>query len=106
TGIVKNTGFQRYSIRANIDHKITNWLDFGISSNFVSTNNDRGWAGNDNTNINYGYSLPYSKPYINLFPDAQGNYPNNPVGENPLAIRDKAVNNQKVNRFIQGFNFN
>ncbi len=106
TGIVKNTGFQRYSIRANIDHKITNWLDFGISSNFVSTNNDRGWAGNDNTNINYGYSLPYSKPYINLFPDAQGNYPNNPVGENPLAIRDKAVNNQKVNRFIQGFNVN
>jgi TonB-dependent SusC/RagA subfamily outer membrane receptor len=32
TGIIKNTGFQRYSIRANIDHKITNWLDIGISS--------------------------------------------------------------------------
>lgn len=104
TGIVKNTGFQRYSIRANIDHKITNWLDIGISSNFVSTNNDRGWAGNDNTNINYGYSLPYTRPYYNLFPDAKGNYPDNPVGENPLAIRDKAVNNQKVNRFLQGFN--
>lgn len=106
TGIIKNTGFQRYSIRANIDHKITNWLDIGISSNFVNTNNDRGWAGNDNTNINYGYSLPYTRPYYNLFPDAQGNYPNNPVGENPLAIRDKAVNNQKINRFFQGFNIN
>jgi TonB-linked SusC/RagA family outer membrane protein len=104
TGIVKNTGFQRYSIRANIDHKITKWLDIGISSNFVSTNNDRGWAGNDNTNINYGYSLPYTRPYYNLRPDDKGNYPNNPVGENPLAIRDKAVNNQKVNRFFQGFN--
>lgn len=104
TGIVKNTGFQRYSIRANIDHKITKWLDIGISSNFVSTNNDRGWAGNDNSNINYGYSLPYTRPYYNLFPDSRGIYPDNPVGENPLAIRDKAVNNQKVNRFFQGFN--
>jgi len=103
-GIIKNTGFQRYSIRANIDHKVSSWLDVGISSNFVSTNNDRGWAGNDNTSINYGYSLPYTRPYYNLFPDDKGNYPNNPVGENPLAIRDKAVNNQKVNRFFQGFN--
>ena len=103
TGIVKNTGFGRYSLRANIDHKISRWLDVGISSNYVFTNNDRGWAGNDNSSINYGYSIPYTKPYVNLYPDAQGNYPNNPVGENPLAIRDRAVNNQKVNRFLQGF---
>src|SRR5205823_6673952 len=63
TGIIKNTGFARYSIRANIDHKLNNWIDFGISSNYVSSNNDRGWTGNDNSNVNYGYSLPYTKPY-------------------------------------------
>ncbi|UFH57026.1 SusC/RagA family TonB-linked outer membrane protein [Spirosoma sp. KNUC1025] len=108
TGIIKNTGFTRYSIRANIDHKLNNWIDFGISSNYVNSNNDRGWTGNDNSNINYGYSLPYTKPYTNLYPDATGVYPDNDpsVGENPLAIRDRAVNNQKVNRFIQGFNAN
>lgn len=108
TGIIKNTGFSRYSIRANIDHKLNNWIDFGISSNYVYSNNDRGWTGNDNSNINYGYSLPYTKPYTNLYPDATGVYPDNDpsVGENPLAIRDRAVNNQKVNRFIQGFNAN
>ncbi len=108
TGIVKNTGFGRYSIRANLDHKVTKWLDIGINSNYVHSNNDRGWAGNDNSNINYGYNLPYTKPFYNLNPDAQGNYPNSLVGENPLAIRDRAINNQKVNRFLQGFtaNFN
>ena len=108
TGIVKNTDFKRYSIRANITHKVTKWLDIGINSNFVKSDNDRGWAGNDNSNTNYGYSLPYTKPYVNLFPDAQGNYPDNSqnVGENPLAIRDRAINNQQVNRIFQGFNAN
>lgn len=105
TGIIKNTGFDRYSFRVNVDHKLAKWLDLGVTSNYVHSNNDRGWSGNDNSNINYGYSLPYSKPYINLFPDQLGNYPDNPgVGENPLAIRDRAVNNQKVNRLFQGLN--
>ncbi|HEY0739895.1 MAG TPA: SusC/RagA family TonB-linked outer membrane protein [Chryseosolibacter sp.] len=105
TGIVKNTGFKRYSFRINIDHKLSKWFEVGVSSNYINTNNDRGWAGNDNSYINYGYSIPYTKPYVNLFPDAQGNYPDNlGVGENPLAIRDKAVNNQRVNRFFQGLN--
>jgi TonB-linked SusC/RagA family outer membrane protein len=105
TGIVKNTGFQRYSFRINVDHKLSKMFEVGLSSNYVHTNNDRGWAGNDNSYINYGYSIPYTKPYVDLYPDAQGNYPDNVgVGENPLAIRDRAVNNQKVNRFFQGLN--
>jgi TonB-linked SusC/RagA family outer membrane protein len=106
TGIVKNTGFGRYSLRANIDHKVTKWLKIGVNSNYIFSNTDRGWAGNDNSNINYGYNLPYTKPFYNLYPDAQGNYPNSLVGENPLAIRDRALNNQKVNRFLQGFSAN
>jgi TonB-linked SusC/RagA family outer membrane protein len=107
TGIVKNSGFQRYSVRANIDHKLNDWIDFGVSSNYVLSNNDRGWTGNDNSNINYGYGLPYTRPYINLMPDATGRYPDDPnVGENILAVRDRAINNQKVNRLIQGFTAN
>lgn len=107
-GIIKNTGFARASIRANIDHKITKWLDLGVSLNYINTNTDRGWAGNDNSNINYGYSIPYTHPWVELHPDATGRYPNNDdaVGENPLAIRDRATNNLKVNRFIQGFTAN
>ncbi len=106
TGIVKNTGFTRASFRANLDHKITNWLDMGVTTNYIFSNNDRGWTGNDNSNINYGYNLPYTRPYYDLFPDTNGNYPDSPVGENPFAIRDRAVNNQKVNRLLLGFNLN
>jgi TonB-linked SusC/RagA family outer membrane protein len=106
TGIVKNTGFTRASFRANLDHKITQWLDMGLTTNYIFSNNDRGWTGNDNSNINYGYNLPYTRPYYELHPDANGNYPDSPVGENPLAIRDRAINNQKVNRLLLGFNLN
>lgn len=108
TGIIKNTGFARYSIRANIDHKLTSWLDFGVNSNYIVSDNDRGWTGNDNSYVNYGYALPYTRPYVNLYPDANGNYPNNQngVGENPLAVQDRAVNNQKNNRLLQGFTVN
>jgi TonB-linked SusC/RagA family outer membrane protein len=104
TGIVKNTGFTRASIRTNIDHKVTKWLDLGVNSNFINTDTDRGWIGNDNSNINYGYNIPYTPSYLNLFPNENGVYPNSPVGENPLAIRDRTTNNQKVNRFIGGIN--
>lgn len=103
-GIVKNTGFSRASIRANIDHKVTKWLDLGVNSNFILSDNDRGWAGNDNSNTNYGYNIPYTPNYLQLFPNALGVYPDSPIGENPLAIRDRSVNNQKVNRFIGGLN--
>lgn len=108
TGIIKNTGFKRYSLRANIDHKLNDWLDFGVSSNYIVADNDRGWTGNDNSYINYGYALPYTKPYINLYPNDQGVYPDNGsgVGENPLAVRDRAINNQKNNRVLQGFTVN
>jgi TonB-linked SusC/RagA family outer membrane protein len=106
TGIVKNTGFTRASIRANVDHKVTKWLDMSVNMNFVNSDNDRGWSGNDNSNVNYGYNIPYTPSYLQLYPDAQGNYPRSPVGENPLAIRDRAINNQKVNRLIGGFNIN
>ena len=106
TGIVKNTGFTRASFRANLDHKVTKWLDMGVTTNYIFSNNDRGWTGNDNSNINYGYNLPYTRPYYDLLRDANGNYPDSPVGENPFAIRDRAVNNQKVNRLLLGFNLN
>ena len=45
--------------------------------------------------------MPYLPSYANLFP-VNGLYPDNQYGgENPLAIRDRAVNDEKTNRFIQ-----
>jgi len=47
-GTVRNTGFQRYSVRANIDHKISNAIRLGVSSNYIQSNSDRGFTGNQN----------------------------------------------------------
>lgn len=102
-GIIKNTGFDRNSIRANIDHELTSRIKVSSSSNYINTKSDRGFTGNQNgTGGSIGYNIAYIPSYFDLYPDAQGNYPDNPYfAENPLALRDHAVNNQEVNRFIQ-----
>ncbi|MBS9522450.1 SusC/RagA family TonB-linked outer membrane protein [Litoribacter alkaliphilus] len=104
-GTVRNTGFERYSIRANIDHKITNSIKLGVSSNYIKSDTDRGFTGNqNNSGASIGYSIAYVPNYFDLRPDANGIYPVNPYfSENPVAVTDHAVNNSDVNRFIQAF---
>jgi TonB-linked SusC/RagA family outer membrane protein len=104
-GTVKNTGFERYSIRANIDHKITDKIKLGISSNYIRSNTDRGFTGNqNNTGASIGYSIAYVPNYYDLRKNEDGTYPVNPYfSENPVSVTDNAENNSLVNRFIQAF---
>ena len=101
-GIIKNTGFDRYSVRANIDHRINDRIKVSLNSSYYKSDNDRGFTGNqNNTGGSIGYALAYTPSYANLFPDENGNYPDNPYfNDNPIAIRDLGVNNQEVDRFI------
>lgn len=107
-GIIKNTGFDRNSIRANIDHKFNDFFDISVQSNYVNSISDRGFTGNqNNTGASLGYTLAFTPPYADLFPDGNGIYPDNPFfSENPLALRDLTTNRNTVNRFIQAFNTN
>lgn len=104
-GIIQNTGFDRYSLRANVDHEITKGIKITSSSNYVKSNTRRGFTGNqNNTGGSIGYSLAYAPTYADFYPDEQGNYPNNRYfNDNPLAIRDLATNENVVDRFIQSF---
>ncbi|MFN3801951.1 SusC/RagA family TonB-linked outer membrane protein [Belliella pelovolcani] len=104
-GTVRRTGFDRYSIRANIDHKISNSIRLGVSSNYINTNTDRGFTGNqNNSGASIGYNIAYVPNYFDLRP-VNGIYPNNPYFvENPIAVTDHAINNSEVNRFVQAFN--
>lgn len=108
TGIIKNTGFERYSIRANIEQKIGQKIKLSLNTNYVKSDADRGFTGNqNNTGGSLGYAIAYTKSYANLLPDSQGNYPDNPYfNDNPFAIRDLATNNQVVNRFITAGSLN
>ncbi len=109
-GIVKRTGFQRYSIRANIDHKISKNLSFSVNTNYIRSVTDRGFTGNqNNTGASIGYNIAYIPNYFDMRPNAAGIYPDVDYGgprENPLAVTDKATNNSIVNRFIQSGTLN
>jgi TonB-linked SusC/RagA family outer membrane protein len=103
TGIQKRTGYGRNSVRLNLDIKPAKWWDLGIASNFVNTNSDRSFSGNDNNGVSLGYNLAYLPNWLPQLP-VNGVYPDNPLtGQNPLQIVDKATNNEKVNRFITSF---
>jgi len=104
-GTVKNTGFERYSIRANIDHKISNKIRLGVSSNYIRSNTERGFTGNqNNSGASIGYSIAYVPNYYDLRRNEDGTYPLNPYfSENPVSVTDNAENSSEVNRFIQAF---
>jgi TonB-dependent starch-binding outer membrane protein SusC len=103
-GIIKNTGFDRNSIRLNIKHKINDRITISSNSNYVNSLTNRGFSGNENEGgLSFGYNLAYTRPWYDLHPDEFGNYPNNPTSfGNMLQVRDVAKNDDEVNRFIQG----
>lgn len=104
-GTIRNTGFKRYSVRANIDQKITKGIKLGVSSNYIRSNTDRGFTGNqNNSGASIGYSIAYVPNYFDLRKNEDGTYPTNPYfSENPVAVTDHGINNSLVNRFIQAF---
>lgn len=105
-GIMKRTGFDRYTVRANIDHEILPGLKISFNNNYTRSQTDRGFTGNqNNTGGSIGYNIAYTPSYANLFPDENGNYPDNPYfNDNPVAVQDLGTNRENVDRFISAIN--
>ena len=64
-GIVRGNSLERYSLRANIDHRANNWLTIGINSNASKTQISR--IENDNEFANPLQAIaqiPFSSPYL------------------------------------------
>ena len=103
-GIVKNTGYDRKSIRFNLDHKFfEDKVKLSLNTNYVDSKADRGFFNNDNTGTTIGVALSSTPPWAQLFPDANGNYPiNDFAASNPLQTRDLITNREDINRFIVG----
>ena len=68
-GIVKGTGYRNTSLRLNVDHRITDNIKFGISTNYVNSSADRGLTGNDNAGVTYSISLSSTPNFAELHPD-------------------------------------
>ena len=107
-GIVQRTGFKRRNIKANIFHKFSNFLDIQLTTSFINSEASRSFTGNENEGgLSYGYTLALTRPWNNLFPDEDGNYPDNPnYPGNPLFVRDFTRNNETSWRTISSFTTN
>lgn len=106
-GIIKHTGYERKSIRANIGHRFSDIIDFSVNTNFISSSADRSVTNNDNAGVSLGVALTTTRPWDNLFPDENGNYPDNPnAASNPLQTRDLSTVNENTNRFLGGTQVN
>ncbi len=105
-GIVKRTGYRNTGLRLNIDHRITDDVKIGISTSYTNSSADRGLFGNDNVGVTTGIALSSTPSFAELHPDENGNYPANPfAAANPLQTIALMKNNESVNRFITGLNF-
>jgi len=104
-GLVQRTGYNNTSVRLNLDHKVSDNIKLGVSTNYVNSSADRGLFGNDNVGVTTGIALSSTPGFVQLHPDANGNYPNNPfAASNPLQTIALMQNNESVNRFIMGAN--
>ncbi len=102
-GIVKNTGYQKNSFRLNLTQKVASFLDLSVNANYVESEADRGFFSNDNTSTTLGISFVSTPSWANLYPDANGNHPNNPFApSNFVQTRDLMTNKEKVNRTLMG----
>lgn len=100
-GIVKNTGYEKTSLRLNFSHDIVEDVNFSLTSNYILSSADRGFFNNDNSGTTMGISYISTRPYTQLFPDENGNYPDNPdAPSNFLQTRDLITNKEEVQRFI------
>ena len=101
-GIVKNTGFQRNSIRANVEQKIGKLIDLSVNSAYLNSTNRRGYFGNDNNGISVAYNLFQIPNYAELHKNDQGQFPDSDYsGDNPLAIVERAVNRERTDRVTE-----
>ncbi|TWF38925.1 TonB-linked SusC/RagA family outer membrane protein [Chitinophaga polysaccharea] len=104
-GIIKGTGYFNNALRLNVDHKINDRISLGVTTNYIGSSSDRGLTNNDNNGVTFGVALSSTPDFIDLHPNALGEYPRNPfAASNPLETRDKIINNELTNRFVGGAN--
>jgi TonB-dependent starch-binding outer membrane protein SusC len=106
-GIIEETGYNKKSLRFNLDHVLSDRFDLSLSTNYINSSADRGLTNNDNKGVSFGVALSSTPNFVDLRPNASGVYPNNPfAASNFLQTRDLITNNESTDRFIGGFTLN
>jgi TonB-linked SusC/RagA family outer membrane protein len=100
-GIVTNTFADKQSLRLNIDQSAGSRLNFGISTQVVRNENDRGFTGNDNSSTSYGMTVNKTPNVIDLRQRPDGTWPVNPfIASNFVHTAAEAKANEQVWRVL------
>lgn len=99
-GIAPNTGYQKQSIRTNLDQVLGSHFKVGIGLNVVHSLSKRGISNNDNTGTSTYLVYPSTPSFVDLRATG-GAYPDNPFApSNPLQTFAELKNNEDVWRMI------
>ena len=103
-GIIGNTGFQRQTLRANLDQTFSDRFTVSFTSAFNHTNTQRGFTNNDNNGASITYAIAYIPGYIPITP-VNGVFPKAGItykGSNPLQTIALGKNDESAVRFTGG----
>lgn len=79
-GVVTNTGYDKQSMRFNIDQQLGPKIKLALSSSFAHTRTRRGVTGNDNNGVGYWEALSLEPTFLDLQQASDGTFPDNPFG--------------------------
>jgi TonB-dependent starch-binding outer membrane protein SusC len=100
-GIIDNTGFQRQSLRANIQQDFGSRVSLDAASNVIRTDARRGLTNNDNAGVSFYMVLPFTPSFLNLRRQTDGTFPTHPFqASNPLQTAALMRNDEIVWREI------
>ncbi len=99
-GIATGTGYQKQSVRANVDQLLGSRFKASVNLNAIHSLARRGISNNDNTATSPFMVFPNTPNFIDLR-EQNGVWPTNPFSQsNPLATLAKVNNNEDVWRIL------
>jgi TonB-linked SusC/RagA family outer membrane protein len=102
-GIIENSGFQRQSVRLNLDQRLGDRLQANLRTNVLHTRAQRGLTNNDNTGTSYYVALAFTPSFADLRRQPDGTFARNAFNaSNPLQTAALSQNDEDVWRFIVG----
>lgn len=101
-GVVLNTGYEKQSIRLNLSQSLLDArLSLDLNTNAIHTQTARGFTNNDNTNISYWMTLPFTPSVFDLRQRPDGTFPDNPfTASNVLETATLGENRESVWRWL------
>jgi TonB-linked SusC/RagA family outer membrane protein len=100
-GIIDNTGFDKQSLRINLNQRLSDRFRATTSANLVRSVAHRGLTNNDNAGTSYYMVFPFTPSFADLQASSDGTFPANPYERsNPLQTAELFENDETVWRLI------